>query len=147
MTILVTGATGPVGRHLIDALLAQEQHVRALTRKPDGAGLPAPVDVVAGNLDEASTLSSELFDGVGKVFVFPAAGGLDALVEAALAAGVSRFVVLSSLAAAAEHPRDIGSASYVQHLAVENRSATEWTTTRFCDPAPSPTTCSAGRSW
>ncbi|MCF6473188.1 NAD-dependent epimerase/dehydratase family protein [Nonomuraea sp. MG754425] len=56
MTILVTGATGTVGRHLVGHLLRQGQKVRALTRNPATAGLPEGVEVVAGDLTDARTL-------------------------------------------------------------------------------------------
>ncbi|MGP3962030.1 SDR family oxidoreductase [Nonomuraea sp. 3N208] len=56
MTILVTGATGTVGRHVIDHLLRQGQKVRALTRNPATANLPEGVEVVAGDLTDPGTL-------------------------------------------------------------------------------------------
>ncbi len=52
MTILITGATGAVGRLLIQNLLAEGQSVRAMTRRPDQADLPQAVEVVPGDLDE-----------------------------------------------------------------------------------------------
>lgn len=118
MTILITGATGAVGRHLIVTLLARGAQVRALTRKPEEAGLPAGVEVVAGDLADASTLGPAVFDGVDRAFVFPAPGA-EVFVGAAVAAGVRRFTVLSSLAAAMEFPRDHGSASQLHHSAIE----------------------------
>jgi uncharacterized protein YbjT (DUF2867 family) len=118
MTILVTGATGAVGRHLVSTLLERGARVRALTRKPDPAALPDGVDVVAGDLTEASTLGPSVFEDVDRAFVFPAQG-VEAVVEAATAAGIHRFTVLSSLAAAQEFPRDRGSASQLHHSAVE----------------------------
>ncbi|MEV4251809.1 NAD(P)H-binding protein [Spirillospora sp. NPDC049652] len=118
MTILVTGATGAVGRHLVTTLLARGATVRALSRKPDDAGLPAGVDVVGGDLADATTLGPEVFDGVDRAFVFPAEG-VEAFVAAATAHDVHRFTVLSSLAAAKEFPRDHGSASQLHHAAVE----------------------------
>lgn len=42
-TILVTGATGRVGRHVVAGLRAAGVTVRALVRTPDLAGLPADV--------------------------------------------------------------------------------------------------------
>jgi uncharacterized protein YbjT (DUF2867 family) len=118
MTILVTGATGAVGRHLVATLVARGASVRALTRKPEDANLPEDVEIVAGDLADASTFSPQVFEGVDRVFVFPA-HGVEVFVEAAVAAGVCRFTVLSSLAAAMEFPRDRGSASQLHHSAVE----------------------------
>lgn len=118
MTILVTGATGAVGRHLVATLIARGASVRALTRKPDDANLPEGVEVVAGDLADASTFGAHLFEGVDRVFVFPARG-VETFLDAAIVADIHRFTVLSSLAAAIEFPRDRGSASQVHHSAVE----------------------------
>lgn len=63
MTILVTGATGTVGRALTTQLLAAGHTVRALTRDPSRADLPDDVDVVRGDLTDVSTLVPAL-DGV-----------------------------------------------------------------------------------
>jgi len=126
MTILVTGATGSVGRSLVDALVAGGEAVRALSRTPAGADLPEGVEVVGPD-------DGGLFHEVEAMFVFPLADGVDDLVSAAVGAGVGRFVVLSSLAAAVEFPRDRGSASATHHLAVE-RAVTartdDWTILR-----------------
>jgi uncharacterized protein YbjT (DUF2867 family) len=47
LTILVTGATGNVGRLVVDRLLAMgATGVRALTNDPEKAALPAEVEVV-----------------------------------------------------------------------------------------------------
>ena len=132
MTILVTGATGAVGRHLVAGLVAGGERVRALSRSPQ-AGLPEGVEVVAADLADPSTIRPELFDGVEKVFLFPVEQGVDEFVAAAVASGIRRFVVLSSLAAAGEFPRDIGSASYTHHLAVEQAVTSrtgDWTILR-----------------
>jgi nucleoside-diphosphate-sugar epimerase len=54
---LVTGATGLVGSHIVDRLIADGWTVRALVRSPDRArdALPEAVELVAGDvLDEAS---------------------------------------------------------------------------------------------
>ncbi|MFI6801907.1 SDR family oxidoreductase [Streptosporangium canum] len=63
MTILVAGATGNVGRPLVEQLLAAGHRVRALTRNPAKADLPAGAEVVAGNLAETASLSTA-FSGV-----------------------------------------------------------------------------------
>jgi uncharacterized protein YbjT (DUF2867 family) len=111
MTILVTGGTGSIGRRLVSALTAGGESVRALGRTPH----PDP------------------FAGVDRMFVFPY-DGVQEMVTAAADAGVRRFVVLSSLAAAGEFPRDVRSVSYTHHRAIEQAvtevSAAEWTILR-----------------
>jgi uncharacterized protein YbjT (DUF2867 family) len=123
MTVLVTGATGSVGRHVVAGLLAAGEPVRALTRDSANADLPRGVELVTADLADPATLTPQLFDGVDRVLVFPADCGVAGLMSAAVAAGIERYVVLSSLAAALEHPRDIGSASAVHHLGVEDSVA------------------------
>jgi uncharacterized protein YbjT (DUF2867 family) len=118
-TILVTGATGPVGRHVVEQLLDAGATVRATTRDPETAKLPAGVEVVAGDYTSGQ-LHDGAFPNVTGVFVFPAVGGIDAFLTRAAAAGVPHLVVLSSLAAAEEHPRDIGSASNLHHRFIEH---------------------------
>ncbi|SDH88325.1 NAD(P)H-binding [Sinosporangium album] len=63
MTVLVTGATGNVGRHLVAQLLDAGHRVRALTRDPSKAALPPGAEVVGGNLTDAPGLA-RAFDGV-----------------------------------------------------------------------------------
>ena len=54
---LVTGATGTIGRPLIDALLNQGAKVRAITHNPQAANLPAEVEVVEGDLSQPDTIA------------------------------------------------------------------------------------------
>jgi len=48
--ILVTGATGNVGQHVVSGLLAAGAAVRAVTRQPRSAGLPGAAEVVRADL-------------------------------------------------------------------------------------------------
>lgn len=48
--VLVTGATGAVGRHIVAGLRDVGVAVRALTRQPDLAGPPADVELAVGDL-------------------------------------------------------------------------------------------------
>ena len=67
--VLVTGATGRVGRVVIDQLLAARVPVRALTHRPEAAAtLPANVEVVTGDLTVPESLDAGL-RGVGAVFL------------------------------------------------------------------------------
>jgi uncharacterized protein YbjT (DUF2867 family) len=96
--ILVTGATGNIGRQVITALLDGGHEVRALTRDPGRAVLPSGVDVVAGDFDAVETLRAAM-RGVDSVLLAsygPATGTRDANVgNAAAAAGVRRIVKIS----------------------------------------------------
>lgn len=100
MTILVTGATGTVGRQLCAQLAAAGHPVRGLTRHPEKADLPAGVEVVGGDLTSLQGLSAAL-TGVSAVHLI-AFGGDDyallpngpELVALARAAGVRRVTVL-----------------------------------------------------
>jgi uncharacterized protein YbjT (DUF2867 family) len=66
--ILVTGATGNVGRHLVTQLVSTGAAVRALARDPASARLPDGVDVVRGDLSAPDTLDACL-NGVDAVFL------------------------------------------------------------------------------
>ncbi|MBB1244129.1 NAD(P)H-binding protein [Streptomyces durbertensis] len=103
MTILVTGATGTVGRLLVDELLSSGQKVRALTRDPSRARMPEGVEVVAGDLTEGAAGLGAALDGVSRLHLLTTAGdGYEPLakpeeiVSAAVAAGVRRITVLGS---------------------------------------------------
>lgn len=65
--VLVTGATGRIGREVVELLVEAGVPVRALTRQPD-ATLPAAVEVVTGDLTESGSLDAAL-TGVGAVFL------------------------------------------------------------------------------
>jgi uncharacterized protein YbjT (DUF2867 family) len=98
-TVLVTGATGNVGRHVVDQLLAAGQRVRALTRDPATAHLPAGVEVVSGDLTRPETLAAAL-DGVEAMHtltVHDCEGqeAAPAVAELARKAGVRRATVMS----------------------------------------------------
>lgn len=108
--LAVTGATGFVGQAVVDAAIAAGHRVRALTRhsQPPRDG----VEWVAGTLETADALA-RLVAGADAVLhiagavnvpsraAFAAANiaGTQAMVDAAGAAGVRRFVHVSSLAA------------------------------------------------
>lgn len=68
MTLLVTGATGNIGRKVIAHLLERGQRVRALSRTPSRSTLPSEVEVFEGDLTIPATLKPAL-TGVSAVFL------------------------------------------------------------------------------
>jgi uncharacterized protein YbjT (DUF2867 family) len=94
--VLVTGATGRVGRAVVDELLAAGVPVRALTRRPAEARLPAAVEVVAGDLTVPDSLKAALQDISTAFLVWTAPPATAPAVFAALAAHARRVVFLSS---------------------------------------------------
>ena len=92
----MTGATGRIGRAVIAELIAAGVPVRALTREPDSAALPANVEVVTGDFTRPDSLGHAL-QGVGAVFLlWTAPPDTVAAVVERLAAEPRRVVVLSS---------------------------------------------------
>jgi uncharacterized protein YbjT (DUF2867 family) len=87
--ILITGASGKVGRELTDLLVARDVEVTAVTRDPEGAGLTGPARVV----------QAPVYDDIDAIFLNLAAVGAtlpDVLADAA-AHGVRRAVLLSAI--------------------------------------------------
>jgi len=101
MTILVTGATGRVGRHVVDQLVKRGAAVRVLTRDPAKAGFPAGVDIARGDLLDIDSLRAA-FDGVSTLFLLNAVTGDEftqtiLTLNVAREAGIERIVYLSVL--------------------------------------------------
>ncbi|MFH8219013.1 NAD(P)H-binding protein [Streptomyces sp. NPDC018057] len=124
--IVVTGATGNVGRALIERLAAAGRPVRALTRDPERAGLPEGAEVVRFRPDDPAAL----FTGADKLFLYVHAAGdrTAAFLAAAREAGVRHVVLLSSaiIAEGADETHPI----HVLHATVEREiraSGLEWT--------------------
>jgi len=94
--VLVVGATGNVGRHVVEALRHAGAPVRALARRPEAAGLPAGVEVVAGDLTAPESLDPAL-DGIDAAFLLWTAPPATAeAVAGRIAARARRIVLLSS---------------------------------------------------
>lgn len=93
--VLLTGATGFVGRHVAQALLRAGLPVRALVRSPARARLIADpgVDLVHGSLDDDATLRAAC-DGIGTVIHLAALthARTDAEFEAVNVEGTARLV-------------------------------------------------------
>ena len=119
MTVLLTGASGTLGRQLLAELDGRGEHVRALVRDPSRASTwdPAPAEVAVADLADASAELDGACRGVHSVIAaagrscttrrLPERGaflpldfeGNRRLLEAALRMGVQRFLYVSVLGA------------------------------------------------
>jgi uncharacterized protein YbjT (DUF2867 family) len=111
MTVLVTGATGFIGPHVVHALRAKETPVRALVRRPERARRLAAwgVELAVGDVTDPSSLRAAcegvevvvhlvaIIRGRPRDFEQVMAQGTRDLVTAAQAVGVGRFVLASAL--------------------------------------------------
>ena len=119
MSFLITGATGVIGGQVAHQLIARGDEVRTISRNPEKANLPQGIKIFPGDLT-ASEFPPEVFEGVKSLFLLPVEGKIKSFLATAKNNGVEHIVVLSSLAAAAEFPRDLNSTSYRHHIAIEN---------------------------
>jgi uncharacterized protein YbjT (DUF2867 family) len=106
--ILVTGATGTIGREVVRLLAAGGARTRAMTRDPARvASPPAGVEVVRGDFDDPSSLA-DAAKGAETVFMLSAPGPWverhdEAILAAARAAGARKVVKLSAIGTG-DHP-------------------------------------------
>jgi nucleoside-diphosphate-sugar epimerase len=138
--LAVTGGTGFVGQHLIRVALEQGHRVRALARRPQPT--QAGVDWIAGSLESHESLTKITMGADAVIHVagainapdregFAAANitGTEAMLTAARAGGVGRFVHVSSLAAREPGLSDYGW-SKAQSERIVRASGLDWTIVR-----------------
>ncbi|MCX4909948.1 SDR family oxidoreductase [Streptomyces sp. NBC_00878] len=127
--ILVTGATGNIGRALLRELQAcGAGPLRGLTRDAARATFPQNVEAVEGDFAEPESLKPAL-EGVRSLFLVSRLGSDADILDAAQAAGVEHVVLVSSITAQT-HPH-LGPAK--ENLAVERllkESGMAWTILR-----------------
>jgi len=140
MRLSVTGGTGFVGSHLIDVALSGGHQVKALTRreKPPRGGL----EWILGSLDDRAALHSLVTDSEAVIHVAGVISAADAkgfergnvagtlaMLAAATAGGVQRFVHVSSLAAR-EPKLSMYGASKARAEELVRSSGLEWSIVR-----------------
>jgi uncharacterized protein YbjT (DUF2867 family) len=110
MTVLVTGATGNVGAHVVRALGERGVRARAFVRDPDKAArvLGREVELAVGDFDDPTSMHRAL-DGVESLFLTSADGPRKVadetrMIDAAVEAGAVRIVKLSVNGAAVDSP-------------------------------------------
>ncbi|WP_206066699.1 SDR family oxidoreductase [Nonomuraea composti] len=122
--ILVTGATGNVGRQVVHQLIAAGHSVRALTRNPGTARLPQAAQVVKGGLETID----QCLEGVESVFLmwpFHTAEAAPAVVSAV--ARRARRVVLLSSGAVRDQPDSLVGRSHRELEQRVEESGLAWT--------------------
>ncbi|MFI9816806.1 NAD(P)H-binding protein [Saccharothrix variisporea] len=125
--ILVTGATGNVGREVVRALTEAGAPVRALVREPGDL----PVEQAVGDLNEPASLDAAL-EGVRAVFLLPGYRDMAGLVDRIDRAGADRVVLLSSQAAVATDTDNVVSGYMIASETALRESTLDWT---FLRPA------------
>lgn len=92
MTILVTGATGNIGRLVVDELIARgAASIRALTVDPERAKLPDGVEPAIGSIHKPDTIVAAL-EGVTTLYLAPHPPTAKPVMDHVAAAGVQRVV-------------------------------------------------------
>ena len=138
--LAVTGATGFVGQALLDRAAAAGTPVRALARRPQEARRGA--EWILGDLEDRAALAALLAGAEAVVHVAGAVNAPDpagfeaanvtgtlAVIEAALSAGVQRFVHVSSLSAREPELSAYG-ASKARAEKLVRASGLDWTIVR-----------------
>lgn len=122
--ITVTGATGNVGRALVERLAKSGERVTAVSRGIGASDVPAGVRFERADLAEPESLKPALA-GADSVFVLVsgAVASIDGVVEQAKAADVRRVVLVSS--------QGVGTGRYpADHEDAVTGSGLEWTILR-----------------
>lgn len=136
---LVVGATAHFGRQVVEELVAAGEPVRALTRKPEAAGLPGSVEVVQGDLTAATSLPPVVAGVEAMVLILQYGMDAEPLLAAARAAGVRRVVFLTSGAVvagvASDSQPDVIAAYHRRVEEAIEASGMEWTFLRLLFPA------------
>jgi nucleoside-diphosphate-sugar epimerase len=123
MTVLVTGATGLLGSHVVDLLVERGERPRVLVLAGDDVNRPAAdVDVYRGDVRDPAALEAAFMGVTGVVHCAARTGpwgpeadyeavnvrGLATVVRAALTNGVRHLVHVSSITV---HGNDVGGAA------------------------------------
>ena len=143
--ILVTGATGYIGRHLVARLVAQEERPRCLVRNISRAAniLPAgKIEFVKGDTTSPATLETAVQgidtivhtafitadhkQSAGNQYEATNVQGTANLIEAAKKAGVKRIIVLSGLGTRPDQPGSYMQGRYLAEQMVKE-SGLDWT--------------------
>ena len=127
--ILVTGATGNVGREVAAALAGRGEDVRAVVRDRARAKLPAGVELVYGNLELPESLTPAL-DGVRAVFLLGGWGDMPELLRRIERARVEHVVLLTSRCVVGGRPDNPVTRMWLDSEVAVRDSGVAWTILR-----------------
>src|SRR5690349_16608701 len=94
--VLVTGASGQIGSEVVSQLRGTGCRIRAMTRNPRSAALPADVEIVSGDLSAPAAFDACLsdIDSVFLVWMAPLAAAASAIER--IATHARQIVMLTS---------------------------------------------------
>ena len=129
--LLITGATGNIGRHVAPLLAARGTPARLLTRDPSRlAGTPSPLEVVRGSLGDREAVRRAAMGVDAMLLVSPPHPGIaewePIAIDAAKEAGVRHIVKVSVGGTAADAPVMLARVHHAaeEHLARSGVAAT-----------------------
>ena len=138
MTVLVLGASGRLGPHVVASLLQRGQRVRAVTRDPVRAAavLPAAAELVRGEFADTAIIGRELQDAAAVLILTPHGPQMatvqNGLIDLAAKAG-TRIVKVSGTSAAST---PAGPAPAASTWTPSSTSPRPWQHGRWCGPTP-----------
>jgi (4-alkanoyl-5-oxo-2,5-dihydrofuran-3-yl)methyl phosphate reductase len=129
--ILITGATGNVGRELVEQLMSKGESLRVVTRdQAKVEHLNPSIERIIGDMSDEAIVEQAVA-GVDKIFMFPLITEADhksniMLLKKSNEARVKHVVMLSSMGAANEAQSQIGALHREKEILVE-KSGMTWT--------------------
>lgn len=116
MRIVVFGATGGIGRHVVSQALAAGHQVRAFARDPANADFPGQVEIVAGDITDAGSVTRAVAGTDAVVWAIGASrnnsedvsiaeSGARNLIDAMTRQGVKRLIAVSGAGITVEGER------------------------------------------